>query len=60
MAISGFWGLSGLFINGLVQFVHPYILDIHGSVLFCRDCWEEEGGSRGWDFGEGDSGTATV
>lgn len=60
MAISVFLGLSGLFRNGLDQFEHPYILNIHGSVLFCRDCWEEEGGCRGWDLGEGGIGTASL
>lgn len=56
-AIFGVFGLSGLFLNGLVQFDHPYIFNIHGSVLFCRDCWEEDGVCRGWDFGEGGAGT---
>lgn len=60
VAISGFWGLSGLFINGLVQFDHPYIFNIHGSVPFCRDCWEEEGGCRGLDCGEEGIGRATL
>lgn len=27
-------GLSGLFINGFVKCVHPYMIYIHGSVLF--------------------------
>lgn len=60
MAISGFQELSGLFKMSLVQFDHPYIFNIHGSVLFCRDCWEEEGGCRGWDFGEEGTATATL
>ena len=60
MAILGFLGLSELIINGLVQFDHPYIFNIHGSVLFCRDCWEEEGGCRGWDCGEGGISKATL
>ena len=60
MAIYGFQELSGLFKISLVQFDHPYIFNIHGSVLFCRDCWEEEGGYRGWDFGEEGTATATL
>lgn len=59
-AILVFWGPSGLFKITLDQFDHPYIVNIHGSVLFCRDCWEEEGGCRGWDFGEGGLVTATL
>lgn len=30
----GVLGPSGLFINGLFQFDHPYIFNLHGSVLF--------------------------
>lgn len=40
----GLQGLSGALKKDELQFGHPYTLDIHGSVLFCRDCWEEEGG----------------
>lgn len=36
MAIIGVLGLSGLFRNGLVQFDHPYIFILHGSVLFLQ------------------------
>lgn len=30
----GYWRPLGLFINGLLQFDHPYIFNLHGSVLF--------------------------
>lgn len=33
-AISGVWGLYGPFLINFVQFVHPYIVNLHGSVLF--------------------------
>jgi len=34
VTFCGFWGPNGLFRNGFVQFGHPYIFIIHGSVLF--------------------------
>lgn len=34
MAIFRFGGLSGLFRNDFVKFVHPYMSYRHGSVLF--------------------------
>lgn len=44
--------------NGFFQFGHPHIINVNGRVLFCRDCWEEDGVCRGWDFGE--AGVVTV
>lgn len=34
VALSGVQGPSGLFRKDLVQFEHPYIFNINGSVLF--------------------------
>ena len=41
-ALSGHFGPWELYGNGLVKFEHPYTFNLHGSFLFCRDCWEEE------------------
>lgn len=58
------WSFGGLgdsldsYKNGFFQFGHPHIINVNGRVLFCRDCWEEDGVCRGWDFGE--AGVVTV
>lgn len=58
------WSFEGLgeslenLKNVFFQFDHPHIINVNGRVLFCRDCWEEDGVCRGWDFGE--AGVVTV
>lgn len=52
MGIWRFLGLFGQLKNGFFQFRHPHTINIDGRVLFCRDCWEEDGVDRGWDSGE--------
>lgn len=55
MVLRTVWTLN----KDLIDYVHPYTFNKHGSVLFCGDCWEEDGIFRAWDFGVGGVGIVT-